>query len=130
MGNKPVYVWFNGITIVLFAVIGDKQLSEPVMVNLLTHICVTKPQWVNNMNMYSTNISMRWIVFDSTIYFCDNHTDTLRCYEMSVISNDVIRPLDNDKDKIEKSLCNYLFKIVPAYGQAPPLGARPFRLVS
>ena len=27
---------------------GDKSLSEPMMVNLLTHICVTRPQWVNN----------------------------------------------------------------------------------
>ena len=26
---------------------GDKPLSEPVVVNLLTHICVTRPQWVN-----------------------------------------------------------------------------------
>ena len=26
---------------------GDKPLSEPVMVSLLTHICVTRPQWVN-----------------------------------------------------------------------------------
>ena len=25
---------------------GDKQLSEPMMVSLLTHICVTRPQWV------------------------------------------------------------------------------------
>ena len=25
---------------------GDKPLSEPMMVNLLTHICVTRPQWV------------------------------------------------------------------------------------
>ena len=27
---------------------GDKPLSEPIMVSLLTHICVTRPQWVNN----------------------------------------------------------------------------------
>ena len=27
---------------------GDKPLSEPMMVILLTHICVTRPQWVNN----------------------------------------------------------------------------------
>ena len=27
---------------------GDKPLSEPMMVNLLTHICVTRPQWVND----------------------------------------------------------------------------------
>ena len=27
---------------------GDKPLSEPMTVRLLTHICVTRPQWVNN----------------------------------------------------------------------------------
>ena len=26
---------------------GDKPLSEPMMVSLLTHICVARPQWVN-----------------------------------------------------------------------------------
>ena len=26
---------------------GDKPLSEPMVVNLPTHICVTRPQWVN-----------------------------------------------------------------------------------
>ena len=26
--------------------LGDKPLSEPMMVGLLTHICVTRPQWV------------------------------------------------------------------------------------
>ena len=25
---------------------GDKPLSEPMMVSLLTHICITRPQWV------------------------------------------------------------------------------------
>ena len=27
---------------------GGKPLSEPMMVNLLTHICVTRPQWANS----------------------------------------------------------------------------------
>ena len=27
---------------------GDKPLSEPMMVSLSTHLCVTRPQWVNN----------------------------------------------------------------------------------
>ena len=27
---------------------GDKPLSEPMMVRLPTHICVNRPQWVNN----------------------------------------------------------------------------------
>ena len=26
---------------------GDKPLSEPLMIRLSTHICVTRPQWVN-----------------------------------------------------------------------------------
>ena len=26
---------------------GGKPLSEPMMVSLLTHICVTRPQWIN-----------------------------------------------------------------------------------
>ena len=28
---------------------GDKPLSEPMMVFLLTHICVTRPQWVKQL---------------------------------------------------------------------------------
>ena len=28
---------------------GDKPLSEPMMVGLTTHICVTRPQWVNSL---------------------------------------------------------------------------------
>ena len=28
---------------------GDKPLSEPMMVRLSTHICVTRPQWVNDL---------------------------------------------------------------------------------
>ena len=27
---------------------GDKPLSEPMMVNLPTHICITRPQWVKH----------------------------------------------------------------------------------
>ena len=30
---------------------GDKPLTEPIVVSLLTHICVTRPQWINN-NIY------------------------------------------------------------------------------
>ena len=28
----------------------DNPLSEPMMVSLLTHICVTRPQWVKSLN--------------------------------------------------------------------------------
>ena len=30
---------------------GDKPLSEPTLVSLLTHICVTRPQWVNSLSI-------------------------------------------------------------------------------
>ena len=30
---------------------GDKPLSEPMMVSSLTHICVTRPQWVKGSNI-------------------------------------------------------------------------------
>ena len=29
---------------------GDEPLSEPMLVSLPTHICVTRPQWVNMLN--------------------------------------------------------------------------------
>ena len=31
---------------------GDKPLSEPMMVNLPTHICVTRPQWVKSIDIW------------------------------------------------------------------------------
>ena len=31
---------------------GDKPLSEPMMVSLPTHICVTRPQWVNHVHIF------------------------------------------------------------------------------
>ena len=34
---------------------GDKPLSEPMMVRFPTHICVTRPQWVNQI-MFLSNI--------------------------------------------------------------------------
>ena len=41
---------------------GDKPLSEPVMVSLLMHICVTRPQWVNERwNIYMGNYHIGYI---------------------------------------------------------------------
>ena len=33
---------------------GDKPLSEPMMVRLLTHICVTRPQWVKKSGLQTS----------------------------------------------------------------------------
>ena len=36
--------------IMVWRPLGDKPLSEPMVVSLLTHICITRPQWVNTHN--------------------------------------------------------------------------------
>ena len=38
---------------------GDKSLSEPMMVNLLTHICITQPQWVNKLLNPQLSLSVK-----------------------------------------------------------------------
>ena len=44
---------------------GDKPLSEPMMVSLLTHICVTRHQWVNVNGCYWLP---RWLRCLSILY--------------------------------------------------------------
>ena len=39
---------------------GDKPLSETMMVNLLTHICVTRPQWVKSEEDYVRLCMRTW----------------------------------------------------------------------
>ena len=39
---------------------GDKPLSEPVMVSLLMHICVTQPQWVKGYSYDNIHIDMKF----------------------------------------------------------------------
>ena len=42
---------------------GDKPLSEPMTVNLSTHICVTRLQWVNNnQGMNVTLQTLLWLL--------------------------------------------------------------------
>ena len=57
---------------------GDKPLSEPMMVSLSTHICVTRPQWVNSVQVTVTQLCklwLKWIVTSHTK--CTNHTYTV-----------------------------------------------------
>ena len=44
---------------------GDKPLSEPMMVILLTHICVTRPQWVNSLGpgRFSSTCISKYVIF-------------------------------------------------------------------
>ena len=45
---------------------GDKPLSELMMVILLTHICVTRLQWVNSVIVVCTNWWPRWMITSKT----------------------------------------------------------------
>ena len=62
---------------------GDKPLSEPVTVRLLTHICVIRPQWVKLLPPLTSNLKLnkmisyldlitQWNEADSVIWFCYN----------------------------------------------------------
>ena len=52
---------------------GDKPLSEPRMESLLTHICVTRPQWVKSL--WSTD-DIWWLRYGSTLVK-SNRTNSL-----------------------------------------------------
>ena len=47
--------------------LGDKPLSEPVMVSLLTHICITQPQWVKRHHLMGPIINLG--LFDNHLRF-------------------------------------------------------------
>ena len=48
---------------------GDKPLSEPTMVSSPTHICVTRPQWVNERVCVLANTTAHTYVFMCTYMF-------------------------------------------------------------
>ena len=50
--NRPINNIPALVQIMAWRRSGDKPLSEPMMVCLLTHICVTRPQWVKRTTTY------------------------------------------------------------------------------
>ena len=70
---------------------GDKPLSEPVMVNLPTHICVTRPQWVKQgpitgiiLGMGSANERRCYNVMSSLIGWAHSKSDPWTTYSSTV----------------------------------------------
>ena len=53
--NKPALV-----QIMAWRRSGDKPLSEPMMISLPTHICVTRPQWVNDKPFPTPKVHFLW----------------------------------------------------------------------
>ena len=55
---------------------GDKSLSEPMVVSLLTHLCVNRPQWVDNVScavsVTSANLNIHSVIeFPETSLYID-----------------------------------------------------------
>ena len=64
--NNPAFV-----QIMAWCRPGDKPLSEPMMIILLTHTCVTRPQWVNTcwqspLKLFPPMLNCRELPFIST----------------------------------------------------------------
>ena len=56
---------------------GDKPLSDPMMVSVLTHIYVTRPQWVNALYV--------WLRKICTLRHPHGHTDNWIWYSLSLM---------------------------------------------
>ena len=67
---------------------GDKALSEPMMVSLLTHICVTLPQWVKPF------ICWVFVVFEEIWNVCIfNESDTETEQKVEVLTHGTERAM-------------------------------------
>ena len=70
---------------------GDKPLSEPMVVCLLMHICVTRPQWVNGTNIHCqyglmlTDMFQSWRIFMGRIIYKAQLGGTLLDHEIHTI---------------------------------------------
>ena len=56
---------------------GDKPLSEPMMISLLMHICVARPQWV--LIRYNTYMSTEQIVYAMYVLSVGNSSTNNSC---------------------------------------------------
>ena len=59
---------------------GDKPLSEPMVVNLLTHICVARPQWVNDEIQHRDYNITYWYRYDMCLLPCTKNGDMVCCW--------------------------------------------------
>ena len=78
---------------------GDKPLSEPMMVNILTHICVTQPQWVKKRKTYIIKFYHLWIQRAQVVEIVPREKigDPLFCiFDIMVIDELGLQGIDTD----------------------------------
>ena len=98
---------------------GDKPLSEPMMVRLPTHICVTRPQWVK---CHNNNYHLVVVVIVLVFFFIREHSNTMYRAWVQKIKGKVFRYIlsavtkkpwahraDNHKKNIQTDLRNMTF---------------------
>ena len=99
---------------------GDKPLSETMMVSSLTHICVTRPQWVNHWTCLYTyllfylfrNDFLAWSDIPSGIKYYTNSSssplplstpeaiDAMRKFAIAVYKKSSDRPVSNPSRRV------------------------------
>ena len=78
--SKNIYI-SAFVQIMVCRLDGDKPLSEPMMVILLTYICVTRPQWVNSAitqlgNHFFNHFWYLWLlILSGSLDSCDTNLD-------------------------------------------------------
>ena len=87
---------------------GDKPLSEPMMVRLLTHICVTRPQWV--LTKRTKKVHWPWKVILG--YRSENLQDTKVNSQVNILITSWEHPLDwfATKMRIKILICRYFLR--------------------
>ena len=90
---------------------GDKPLSEPVMVSLLTHSCVTRPLWVNDtfdwwneIRTFNVIYKLLWLV-----KFIIPFLQPLQSMLTYPIHSQVNRPIITHRDKTTWQVVTNLF---------------------
>ena len=81
---------------------GDKPLSDPMMVRLPTHICVSRPQWVNLVSTLRINSPADVVnSYRSIIVFHEGRiqrSEQTKCHEMTDTKNGLYSFLRHDED--------------------------------
>ena len=76
---------------------GDKPLSEPMMVRLPTHICVTRPQWVKVRLYYGTGVS-RKVIHKTNLYLFSAYVGVVLLHMLEWYEEVWIRRVVVEKD--------------------------------
>ena len=62
---------------------GDRPLSEPMMVSLLPHLCVTRPQWVKTLYQSRLAIFRKLIILSSIVLLIFHAVGIWTCIDMA-----------------------------------------------